>query len=428
MRTPRTPQTACATIAVALLVAGCSRSDYATNANAPARSTSDSGEGKLVMWYVGDKADKDLESLAKEFEQQNPGVTVRITTVPWDAAHEKLITAIADGNTPDLSLVDSGWMTELAATNGLRATPASIRPWMFFPGSWDTTTYKNTSYGVPFIAETSVIHYRTDITAKAGIKGAPARDWAGHLKDLKAIQATAGKQNPKLRHATQVQTGRNSWLFWLPMVWQQGGNIYDATARKFTFDSPAVTESLEYYSAFFKDGLSPKDETDSGQNFPNGLIGTVQRGAAGTGGDFHLDAPAPDSKWQTMPLPKGEQAAGLATGSDLAVFKDARNPDAAWKFVRYLIDVDNIAAYADASGNLPAVAGAWYEAKQGDDPRLAAFHTQLQATSGPPAITTWHQIADVIDSELEKLADGKATIAQTQQALQAKATSIGTGR
>ncbi|MDQ0835997.1 multiple sugar transport system substrate-binding protein [Streptomyces achromogenes] len=426
MRTPRTLQIACAPIAVALLVASCSQSDDSTNANAPAKSTTDSGEGKLVMWYVGDKADKDLESLAKEFEQQNPGVTVRITTVPWDAAHEKLITAIADGDTPDLSLVDSSWVTELAATNGLRATPASIRPWMFFPGSWDTTTYKNTSYGVPFIADTSVIYYRTDITAKAGIKGAPARDWAGYLKDLKAIQATAGKQNAKLRHATQLQTGRDSWLLWLPMVWQQGGNIYDATARKFTFDSPAVTKALEYYSAIFKGGLSPDDGTDSGQKFQNGLIGTVQQGAS-TGGNFHLNAPALDSKWQTMPLPKGEQAAGLATGSDLAVFKDARNPDAAGKFVRYLIDVDNITAYADASGNLPAVASAWYEAEQGDDPRLAPFHTQLQATGAPPAITTWQQIADLIDSELEKLADGKATITQTQQTLQAKATSIGPG-
>ncbi|MDX3224618.1 hypothetical protein [Streptomyces sp. ME19-01-6] len=75
-------------------------------------------------------------------------------------------------------LVDSSWMTEMAAMNGLQATPASIRPWRFFPGSWDTTTCKGTSYGVPFTADTSVIYYRTD-TAKAGIHGAPADDWTG---------------------------------------------------------------------------------------------------------------------------------------------------------------------------------------------------------------------------------------------------------
>ncbi|MGW1267120.1 hypothetical protein [Streptomyces sp. NPDC002491] len=75
----------------------------------------------------------------------------------------------SDGRLRGRRRLPPGWMTELAATNGLRATPASIRPWLFFPGSWDTATYKNTSYGVPFIADTSVIYYRSDITAKANV-------------------------------------------------------------------------------------------------------------------------------------------------------------------------------------------------------------------------------------------------------------------
>ncbi|MER6530205.1 extracellular solute-binding protein [Streptomyces sp. NPDC001508] len=425
--TTRTLRTACVTVAAALLATGCGRSDDSAAADAPAKISGGKAKGKLVMWSMGDKADKDLQSLAKKFEQQNPGVTVQITAVPWDAAHEKLTTAIAGGNTPDLSLIGSTWMAEMAAMKGFQATPASFKASAFFPGQWDTTKYKNASYGVPFIADTSVIYYRTDITAKAGIKGAPADDWAGYLKDLKAVQATVGKQNPKLRHATQLQTGFNSWLFWLPLVWQQGGDIYDSGTKKFTFDSPAVAKALEYYSGIFKDGLSPNDKTDSGQNFQNGLIGTVQQGAS-TSGNLHLNAPALDSTWQTMPLPRGEQAAGLAGGSDLAVFKDAKNPDAAWKFVQFLTAPENLATYADATGNLPAVARSWSEGKLSGNPKMAAFETQLKVTKAPPSITTWQQIADTIDSELEKLAYGKSTLAETQKTLQSKAAGIGTGR
>ncbi|WOP38580.1 extracellular solute-binding protein [Streptomyces sp. Li-HN-5-13] len=423
----RTLQIACATVAAALLATGCGRSADSAADKAPAKIGSGKAKGKLVMWSMGDKADKDLQSLAKKFEQQNPGVTIQITAVPWDAAHEKLTTAIAGGNTPDLSLIGSTWMAEMAAMNGFQATPATFKSSDFFPGQWDTTKYKNTSFGVPFIADTSVIYYRSDITEKAGIKGAPAGDWAGYLKDLKAIQATAGKQNPKLRHATQLQTGFNSWLFWLPMVWQQGGDIYDASAKKFTFDSPAVTKALEYYSGIFKDGLSPNDKTDSGQNFQNGLIGTVQQGAS-TGGNLHLNAPALDSKWQTMPLPKGTQQAGLAGGSDLAVFKDAKNADAAWKFVKFLTEPQNLATYGEASGNLPAAVQSWSQGDLSKNPKMAAFESQLKVTKAPPAITTWQQIADTIDSELEQLAYGKATVAEVQKTLQSKATSIGTGR
>ncbi|MDQ0835992.1 multiple sugar transport system substrate-binding protein [Streptomyces achromogenes] len=426
--TARTLQIACATVAAALLATGCGRSDDTAAADKdPAKISSGKAKGKLVMWSMGDKADKDLQGLAKKFEQQNPDVTVQITAVPWDAAHEKLTTSIAGGNTPDLSLIGSTWMAEMAAMNGFQATPASFKSSAFFPGQWDTTKYKDTAYGVPFIADTSVIYYRSDITEKAGIKGAPADDWAGYLKDLKAIQATAGKQNAKLRNATQLQVGFNSWLFWLPMVWQQGGDIYDADAKKFTFDTPAVAEALEYYSGIFKDKLTPNDKTDARQNIQNGLIGTVQQGAS-TGGDLHKNAPELDSKWQTMPLPKATQAAGLAGGSDLAVFKDAKNADAAWKFVKFLTEPENLAAYGEASGNLPAAVGSWSEGELSQNTKMAAFETQLKVTKAPPAITTWQQVADAIDSELEKLAYGKATVADVQKALQSKATSIGTGR
>jgi multiple sugar transport system substrate-binding protein len=386
--TTRILQIACATVAAALLATGCGRSDASGAGNdAPAKISSGKAKGKLVMWSMGDKADKTLLSLAKKFEQQNPGVDVQITAVPWDAAHDKLTTSIAAGNTPDMSLIGSTWMAEMAAMNGFQATPASFKASAFFPGQWDTTKYKNTAYGVPFIADTSVIYYRTDITTKAGITGAPADDWAGYLKDLKAIQATAGKQNPKLRHATQLLTGFNSWLFWLPLVWQQGGDIYDAKTKKFTFDTPAVTKALEYYSGVFRDKLSPNDKTDARQNIQNGLIGTVQQGAS-TGGDLHLYAPELDSKWKTMPLPRGEQSAGLAGGSDLAVFKDAKNSDAAWKFAEFLTEPKNLAAYAEVSGNLPAAVASWSDDKLKQNPKMAAFETQLKVTKAPPAITT----------------------------------------
>jgi multiple sugar transport system substrate-binding protein len=371
--------------------------------------------------------DKSLQSLAKKFEQQNPGVKVQITPVPWASAHDKLTTAIAGGNTPDMSVIGTTWMAEMAGMNGFQATPTSIKSSDFYPGQWDTTKYKDTSYGVPFIADTTAVYYRTDITTKAGIKGPLAGDRDGYLKDLKAIQATAGKQNPKLRYASGLSIGFNSWIFLLPLVWQQGGDIYDPSTKKFTFDSPAVAKALEYYASVPKEGLAPTDKTDSLQAFQDGQI-AVYKDGAWVSGSLRKDAAKLDGKWKTMPLPKGKQAAGFAGGSDLAVFKDAKNSDAAWKFAEFLTEPANLAAYAKATGSLPATPGAWDAAKLSDDEAMQAFAEQLKVSKAPPAITTWQQVADAIDSELEKLSLGKATVAQAQKDLQSKATSIGTGR
>lgn len=412
-------------IAAMLLATACGRSDDDGPSKDSAAIGKGAAKGKLTMWSMGD-ADPTLEGLAKEFEKQNPGVDVHITPIPWDAAHDKLTTAIAGGNGPDVSLIGSTWMAEMAAMDGFQATPKEIDSASYFPGQWDTTKYDDTAYGVPFVADTSVIYYRTDIAAKAGASK-PATDWAGFYKNLQAIQKTAGKENPKLRYASGLQTGFNAWLFWLPMVWQSGGDIYDPAAKKFTFDTPQVSEALEFYSKVFKNKMAPTDKTDGQQGFHDGLIGTLQQGAS-VGGNLHKDSPELDEKWQTMPLPRNKAAAGLAGGSDLAVFKNSDNKDAAWKFVRFLTNAKNLATYGSGTGQLPAAPGAWQDERMTSNSKLAAFSEQLKVTKAPPAITTWQQIASTIDSELEKLALGKASAKDVQQALQSKATSIGTGR
>lgn len=423
----RTVQTLCVTVTAALVATGCGRSeDSAPGKDAPAEIGAGKAKGTVVMWNLGD-IEPALKDLAKKFEQENPDADVKITAVPWDGAHDKLTTAIAGGNTPDMSMVGSTWMAEMAAMNGFQATPTSIKSSDFYPGQWDTTKYKDASYGVPFTADTTVVYYRTDLTEKAGIKGALASDREGYLKDLKAIQATAGKQNPKLRHATGLVMGFNSWVFWVPMVWQQGGDIYDAKTKKFTFDTPEVAKALEYWASVPKGGLAPTDRSDNVQGFRDGLIATYQE-AAWAGASFHKDAPELDGKWKTMPVPYSEQPAGFAGGTDLAVFKEAENPDAAWKFARFLTEPANLAAYAKATGGLPASPQAWSDGNLSADENMKPFDEQLKVSKAPPAITTWQQIADAIDSELEKLALGKATVAEVQKALQSKATSIGTGR
>ncbi|MFE9043545.1 extracellular solute-binding protein [Streptomyces sp. NPDC007818] len=412
-------------LAALLLATACGR----TADSGPDKQAASLGDGpakgKVTMWSMGDP-DLTLEALAKEFEKRNPEADVQVTPVPWDAAHDKLTTAIAGGNGPDVSLIGSTWMAEMAAMNGFEATPKEISPGAFFPGQWETTEYQDTAYGVPFIADTSVIYYRTDLARKAGITR-PAQDWDGFYANLEALQKTAGKQNPKLRHASGMQTGFNAWLFWLPLVWQSGGDIYDAGTKKFTFDSPEVTQALEYYGKIFANKMAPTDKTDGQQGFRDGLIATLQQGAS-VGGNLHKDSPELDASWQTMPLPANRDSAGLAGGSDLAVFKSSDNKDAAWKFVRFLTEAENLATYGAGTGQLPAAIGAWSDERMKSNSKLAAFREQLEVTKAPPALTTWQQIASAIDSELEKLALGKAGVAEVQKALQSKATSIGTGR
>ena len=98
---------------------------------------------------------------------ENPDAKVNVTAVPWDAAHQKIASAIAAKQTPDVSMVGTTWQGEFAKTGALDPTPADlISKDAFFPGAWDTTVVDGTAYGVPWYVETRVIYYRKDLAAE----------------------------------------------------------------------------------------------------------------------------------------------------------------------------------------------------------------------------------------------------------------------
>ena len=162
--------------ALALVLVACGRSNDGGGASgaaslAPAVSTGPVS-GDLTVWAMGTEGEK-LGVLAKDFMAENPDVKVKVTAVPWDAAHDKITTAIAGDTTPDVSLIGTTWMGEFAKTGALDATPANLDPKSFFEGAFNTSVVDGTSYGVPWYVETRLIYYRTDLAEKAGFTAAP---------------------------------------------------------------------------------------------------------------------------------------------------------------------------------------------------------------------------------------------------------------
>src|SRR5688500_3862055 len=90
-----------ATLAAALgfALAACGGGDDEEGAGGGEAGGAPSGE--ITVWAMGAEGEK-LDVLAKDFMQQNPEITVKVTPIAWEVAHDKLITSIAGGTTPDV--------------------------------------------------------------------------------------------------------------------------------------------------------------------------------------------------------------------------------------------------------------------------------------------------------------------------------------
>src|SRR6185295_5877441 len=67
----------------------------------------------LTVWAMGEEGLR-IAAMARKFERENPGVKVVTQAIPWDAAHEKLLTVVVGGLPPDVSQMGTTWMAEFA--------------------------------------------------------------------------------------------------------------------------------------------------------------------------------------------------------------------------------------------------------------------------------------------------------------------------
>lgn len=410
----------------AVLLSGCGRDSETSGGGGAAQEVStDKATGTITVWAMGAEGEK-LPALAKDFEAANPGAKVQVTAIPWDAAHDKFTTAIAAGKTPDAAMVGTTWMGEFAGQDALDPTPPSIDAAAFFPGAQKTTEVNGRSYGIPWYVETRLIYYRKDLAAKAGF-AEPPKDWAGLKAMAKAMQDKAGA-----KWGIGFQAGgTGSWQSVLPFAWSNGASLTGTDGKSYTFDTPEMREAVSYYQSFFTEGIADKAAPPTPTTEPDFVSGKVPMFISGpwmisavekVGGAGFKD------KYGVMQIPAKKTSASFVGGSDLVVFKNTKNRDTAWKFIKFLAEPAVQVKWYQSSTDLPSVTSAWEDPALKSDANLATFGTQLKTAQAPPSFPTWEQVIGQFDSELEKVTKSGADPAAALTAVQKQAESIGTGQ
>ncbi|HEY0492665.1 MAG TPA: sugar ABC transporter substrate-binding protein [Candidatus Dormibacteraeota bacterium] len=378
--------------------------------------SSGNGPVTLQVWANGDEGDKLPASDAlANFKKANPSITIKVTPLPWSVAHDKLITAIAGRQTPDVAMIGSTWMGELTKLNAVTTLPSSINKSDFFSGGMSTAEANGTAYGVPMYVETRVIYYRKDLAQKAGITSPPAT-W-DDLKTMAEKLKAAGS-----KYGIDMQA--NDWQEYLPLVWSAGGDVMKS--GKFTLNSPEATKALDYYASFFKSGLT-RSSQPQGFDLP---------GAFASGDDpMFISGPwmmglvskagLSQDQWAVAPMPKGDKSAtSFVGGADWVVFKGSKNQDAAWKFIQFMSQKDTQVSWYKTIKDLPSRQDAWSDPTLTSDPNLKVFGDQLKDAKSPPNIPQWEEVAKAIDDWEEKAALGKVSAQDATKGMQQQATQI----
>ncbi|RSO05523.1 hypothetical protein DMH26_07945 [Streptomyces sp. WAC 05379] len=160
-------------LALVLLLAGCS-------------DGGDFAGGRITLRFQSlawqEESVQANEELVKEWNASHPDVKVEYVQGSWDGVHDQLLTSFEGGEAPDIihdasdDLADfayGGYLADL--TDLLPARLKSDIP----QRSWETATFGDGIYGVPFLQEPRVLVANAKWLKQAGVRiPTPERPWS----------------------------------------------------------------------------------------------------------------------------------------------------------------------------------------------------------------------------------------------------------
>jgi len=367
--------------------------------------------------WVGDSPQ--MKKLAAEFHKQHPNITVKFQNVPADSATQKLTTQVAGGNPPDTAFLDSSAVQDLAARralvnlDGYIAGSQAVKLDDYVAGFKQTAVYQNSMFALPYDGETTGLFYRTDLFQAAGITKAPAT-WDELRQTAQKLTDPAKKQYGYILFAPEAQ------YYWLPFLWQAGGNLLSKDGKTITFNSPQGVQAADFYVGLRK--YSPPDflasnSWDGRVAFATGKVAMYMAGAW-FGGEMTQSFPKIKGKWSVAPLPAGPaRCATTIAGDSLVVTSQAKNKDAAWLWIEYLSRPENMKLWTFGTPTatlLPPRQSLLSDPELGRyNPWLKGFADQMKcAVNETTTNPKWGQASDALNTELGKAIYGDQTAKQ----------------
>ncbi|HTR32758.1 MAG TPA: extracellular solute-binding protein [Gaiellaceae bacterium] len=391
---------------------------------AAARINSARGTTTITFWDAYSTGGPEVQHLEKvvipAFEKSHPGIVVKDVTIPYDSLHQKLVTAVAGGQLPDLVRSDIIWVPELANL-GVLAPLDKVMPSFktmskaVFPGPLATNYWKGHYYGLPLDTNTRIWLYNPAALQAIGASAPPA-----NFSQLQSMSAQAKAKGYDL----YAESGTSCWNL-CPWIWSNGGSITNKTYTQATgfLNGPKAVAAIQMLVNLYKAGEMPGIIVDS-----NAGLGTYdginQNKYVGM-----LDGPWALSIFASA-YKKTQLAASLVPagpggsvsvvgGEDIVMTKASKHQQAAEEFMQYMLGTYAQTQMARA-GQMPVIktSSKWLTKIH---PYYATYLKQI-ATAKPRTPTPkWTQIDQVITTDVAKAFTGSESV---QQALTEAATQI----
>lgn len=374
-------------------------------------SSDSDGKTEITFWHGNTDTTEDaLEEVAKSFEEENPDIKVKLVyTESSEGADQKLLTAIAGGNPPDVAFFDRFKVSSWAAEDSLTdltdmAESDGITKDKYYDYAWEESNYNGSLYAIPLTTDSRLLYYNKDHFKEAGLDPDSPPESIDELEA--AAKALTKKDGNRFEQIGFIPWYGQGWLY--SWGWGFGGEFYDKETGKVTANDPKIVDALQWMTDFGQEygvedisGFESSSGTGASDPFISGQLSMK------VDGNFTMASIKkykPDLNFGVTPIPtpSGDDHTTWSGGMSLVIPKGAEHEEEAWKFLKYFGSEEGQEIYSDISSDFSVIATVNEKLGYTEDPVMKEFINILPDSHNRPVIPEgqllWNELVSAVEN------------------------------
>jgi len=316
----------------------------------------------IEVWFHSGKGEERevLDAQVEDFNAMQNQVIVKAVRLPEGSFNEQVSAAALAGDLPDLLDFDGPFLYNYAWAGHLIPLDDYVSNKLkddFLPTIIDQGTYGGKLYSLGTFDSGLAIWGNKAYLMKAGIRIPTSIKDAWTLEEFNvALEKLQALDEVEYAIDFKMNYGQGEWYTYgfSPIIQGWGADLIDRSdfqSADGVLNSPEAVEALTWFQSLFEMGYAnvlPAGDDD--------LYGSKISALAFVG--HWMWAPHNEGLGDDLvllPVPKLGDMAVTGMGSwNWGITSQSKNPDAAWKFLEYLIEPEQILRMTNANGAVPA--------------------------------------------------------------------------
>lgn len=371
-------------------------------------------EIEFLQWWDPELPEGFLRSLLDEFEAQNPGIKVKLVSVPSASYYEQIVSGAATGTLSDVVGVDGKWIYDVSKMGALGSIQKYLDASSVKSELTNIYSVDNDAKSVPVVSFVYPLFVNMDLLNAAGYTEPPKT--REEFAEMAKACTDASKSQYGWVLPMPIQSSTGVRIETMTLYWGSGYKMIENGQPNLT--NPNFIKTLEFEKDLLDAGaISPgalsKKEQDKVEEFANNraafmfnslaCINTLTNRAPNLNYVI-TDVPAEEGYEGTRGIRNADWAIGISANT--------KHPEEAFKLIEFLVTKATNQKLSSTANGFPGNKNATPDWVNNSNPRYAEAFEIFQRsalTNEFNAIPNSDNIGERIATQVQKIFTGELT-------------------